>query len=201
MDVLGARFETSGTGANVIRVLFVHDTWLMRSALTALLSDEEDIEVTAAPWTKAPGRARAFRPQVCIVDGDVPGTTEFPNGPGGPGCALLVLATACRPGVLRRALAARALGIVDKDTPPVRLLRAIRLVAAGQRYVDGTLAADFLQATEMPLTARELAVLTLARELHLSNGTVRNYMAAINRKTGARNRVDAIRISQGAGWL
>lgn len=195
----------------MIRVLFVHDTWLMRSALTALLSDEEDIEVTAAPWNKAPGRARAFRPQVCIVDGDTSGTTEFPNGPGGPGCALLVLATACRPGVLRRAVAARALGIVDKDTPPGRLLRAIRLVAAGQRYVDSSLAADFLQAAEMPLTERELAVLTLAaggasvpeiaRELHLSNGTVRNYMAAINRKTGARNRVDAIRISQGAGWL
>ncbi|MFH8569496.1 response regulator transcription factor [Streptomyces sp. NPDC017993] len=195
----------------MIRVLFVHDTWLMRSALTALLSDEEDIEVAAAPWNKAPGRARAFRPQVCIVDGDAPGTAESPNGPGGPGCALLVLATACRPGVLRRAVAARALGIVDKDTPPVRLLRAIRLVAAGQRYVDSSLAVDFLQATEMPLTERELSVLTLAaggasvpeiaRELHLSNGTVRNYMAAINRKTGARNRVDAIRISQGAGWL
>ena len=63
----------------------------------------------------------------------------------------------------------------------------------------------------MPLTPRELSVLALAaegasvseiaRSLHLCNGTVRNYMAAINRKTGARNRVDAIRISRGAGWL
>ncbi|OMI37941.1 LuxR family two component transcriptional regulator [Streptomyces sparsogenes DSM 40356] len=63
----------------------------------------------------------------------------------------------------------------------------------------------------MPLTERELSVLSLAaegasipeiaRSLHLSNGTIRNYMAAITRKTGARNRVDAIRISQGEGWV
>ena len=62
-----------------------------------------------------------------------------------------------------------------------------------------------------PLTRRELSVLSLAAEgasiaeiagsLHLSHGTVRNYMAAITRKTGARNRIDAIRISQGQGWL
>ena len=63
----------------------------------------------------------------------------------------------------------------------------------------------------MPLTPRELSVLSVAAEgasiaeianrLSLSGGTVRNYMSAITRKTGARNRVDAIRISQGAGWL
>ena len=63
----------------------------------------------------------------------------------------------------------------------------------------------------MPLTRRELSVLSLsaegasvteiARSLHLCNGTVRNYLAAITRKTGARNRVDAIRISRVAGWV
>lgn len=192
----------------MIRVLLVHDTWLMRSALTALLSDKSGIDVAASCWGKAPGRAQSFRPHVCVVDGDTQGSAELPDPPGG---ALLVLASAHRPGILRRAVTARALGFVNKDAPPVQLLHAIKLVAAGERYVDHSLAFDFLQAADMPLTARELSVLTLAAEgasigeiageLHLSNGTVRNYMAAINRKTGARNRVDAIRISQGAGWV
>ncbi|AJT69699.3 hypothetical protein T261_8103 [Streptomyces lydicus] len=198
-------------GASVIRVLVVHETRLVRSGLAALLRGEEDIDAIAACWTSAPGKAASFRPQVCVVDGDYAGSVQVMDHPGGPGCELLVLASACRPGTLRRAVAAKARGFVDKDAPPARLRHAINLVAEGQRYVDHTLTLDFLQAADMPLTARELSVLSLAaggasvpeiaRELHLSSGTVRNYMAAINRKTGARNRVDAIRISQGAGWV
>ncbi|MFF8370170.1 response regulator transcription factor [Streptomyces lydicus] len=195
----------------MIRVLVVHETRLMRSALAALLRDEEQIEAVAACWRSAHGRARSFRPQVCVVDGDGAGPMQDASPPGGPDCGLLVLASTCRPGTLRRAVAAKARGFVDKDAPPARLRHAINLVAAGQRYVDHTLTLDFLQAADMPLTPRELNVLQLAaggatvpeiaHELHLSTGTVRNYMAAINRKTGARNRVDAIRISQGAGWV
>lgn len=80
----------------------------------------------------------------------------------------------------------------------------------GERFIDDTLALGFLQAAEMPLTRRELSVLSLAANgapiaeiaatLFLSKGTVRNYMASVIRKVGARNRVDAIRIAQGAGW-
>ncbi|MFE1770762.1 response regulator transcription factor [Streptomyces sp. NPDC059008] len=195
----------------MIRVLVVHETRLVRSGLAALLRDAEGIDAIAACWASAPRRARSFRPQVCVVDGDSAGSPQPTGHPGGPGCELLVLASSCRPGTLRRAVAAKARGFVDKDAPPHRFRHAINQVAAGERYVDHTLTLDFLQAADMPLTARELTVLSLAaggasvpeiaRELHLSSGTVRNYMTAINRKTGARNRVDAIRISQGAGWL
>ncbi|MFB9518640.1 DNA-binding response regulator [Streptomyces cremeus] len=129
--------------------------------------------------------------------------------PGGAG--LLVLATADRPGVLRRAFDAGALGYVDKQLSPCRLVEGIRAVARGERYVDESLAFGLLRATEIPLTPRELGVLSLAAqgacvaeialELHLSRGTVRNYLAAAIRKTGARNRVDAIRIAGSAGWM
>lgn len=122
-----------------------------------------------------------------------------------------MLASANRPGLLKRALEAGALGYVDKAGPPEQLLHGIRKVAQGERFINDSLGFGFLKAAEMPLTRRELSVLTLAAEgasvaeiagnLHLSHGTVRNYMAAITRKTGARNRVDAIRISQGQGWL
>ncbi|MFI8994921.1 DNA-binding response regulator [Streptomyces sp. NPDC053542] len=141
------------------------------------------------------------------------GTGGGREGAAGPakGPALLVLGSAHRPGPLRRAFEADALGFVDKEGSPGQLAVGIRQVAAGRRFVDGSLGFGFLQAAEMPLTQRELSVLTLAAEgasvaeiagtLHLSNGTVRNYMSAITRKTGARNRVDAIRISQGEGWV
>ncbi|WP_338677909.1 response regulator transcription factor [Streptomyces sp. SCSIO 30461] len=189
----------------------------MRSALTALLGREGDFEVIPSTWRSAAVQAQSLRPHVCIVDVDCPGSTMLGTVAGlarritGMGAALLVLATGSRPGLLRRAFDAGALGYVSKDGGPQRLLEGIRRVAAGERFIDESLAFGFLQAAEMPLTPRELSVLRLAaegstvaeiaRSLHLSGGTVRNYMSAITRKTGARNRVDAIRISQHAGWV
>ncbi|MFE7774034.1 LuxR C-terminal-related transcriptional regulator [Streptomyces sp. NPDC057445] len=189
----------------------------MRSALAALLGREGDLEVTASSWRTAAGRAQSLRPHVCVVDVDCPGSAVLGTVAGlarrvtGKGAAMLVLTTDSRPGLLRRAFDAGVLGYVSKDAGPQRLLDGIRRVAAGERFVDEALAFCFLQAAEMPLTPRELSVLRLAaegstvseiaRSLHLSLGTVRNYMSAITRKTGARNRVDAIRISQHAGWV
>jgi two-component system response regulator DesR len=205
----------------VIRVLLVHEVSLLRSALTALLREEEDIDVTATGLAHAARRARTVRPQVCVMDldGSTPGDgadigavlDDLAESCAAAGGRLLVLASPDRPGRLRRAFEARALGYVNRDGSEERLMRGIRRVADGHRYVDETLAYGFLQAAEMPLTRRELSVLTLAadgatvgeiaRSLHLASGTVRNYFAAITRKTGARNRVDAIRISRGAGWV
>jgi two-component system response regulator DesR len=202
----------------VIRLLLVHDACLERSVLAEWLRREPDLGVYDTPWHTAPGRVRSVRPDVCAADLDCSDTYGIPPlgeiGPRGTGPApprLLVLATAHRSGLLKRALDEGALGYVDKASPPDRLVHAIRRVAAGKRFVDDSLGFGFLKAAEMPLTRRELSVLTLAAEgasvaeiagsLHLSHGTVRNYMAAITRKTGARNRIDAIRISQGEGWL
>ncbi|MGW5351567.1 LuxR C-terminal-related transcriptional regulator [Streptomyces sp. NPDC004031] len=201
----------------------------MRSALAALLGNEPDFEVTDVGWHQMgePGRCRGTH--VCVVDADCPGwrrhadryatpaagvrrRTDGGNGSGGGACsAVIVLTSSGKPGNLRRAYAADALGFVNKDRSADRLPAAIRRVAAGKRFVDESLAVEFLQAADMPLTPRELSVLSLsaegasvteiARSLHLCNGTVRNYLAAITRKTGARNRVDAIRISRFAGWV
>ncbi|WSX56104.1 response regulator transcription factor [Streptomyces sp. NBC_00986] len=210
--------ERLAEGTAVIRLLLVHDACLVRSVLAEWLRREPGLGVWDTPWHSAPGRVRSVRPDVCAADLDcddaygIPPLGEVgPRGTGPTPPGLLVLATAHRPGLLKRALEEGALGYVDKASPPDRLVHAIRRVAEGKRFVDDSLGFGFLKAAEMPLTRRELSVLTLAAEgasvaeiagsLHLSHGTVRNYMAAITRKTGARNRIDAIRISQGEGWL
>ncbi|WSF58073.1 response regulator transcription factor [Streptomyces sp. NBC_01352] len=202
----------------MIRVLLVHDECLVRSVLAEWLRGEPDLRVYDTPWRGASGRVRSVRPDVCAADLECADAYGIP--PLGDLCArgqdpahsrLLVLAGANRPGLLKRAVEAGALGYVGKEGSPQSLVRGIRSVAEGERFVDDSLGFGFLKAAQMPLTRRELSVLSLAAEgasvaeiagsLHLSHGTVRNYMAAITRKTGARNRVDAIRISQGEGWL
>jgi two-component system response regulator DesR len=204
----------------VIRVLLVHDASLVRTALAEWLRREPDLGVSDACWRSAGARARSLRPDVCAADLESLDSYGLPplgelrgRGKGTHAPRLLALAGVGRPGLLKRAAEAGALGYVDKDREgaPERLLSAIRSVALGKRFVDDSLGFGFLRATQIPLTRRELSVLSLAADgasvaeiagsLHLSHGTVRNYMAAITRKTGARNRVDAIRISQGEGWL
>ncbi|MFE3827058.1 LuxR family transcriptional regulator [Streptomyces sp. NPDC059092] len=201
----------------MIRVLVVHGVGLFRSALVALLRTEEMFEVSSVSGCAALRGPYGVPPHVYVADIDCPASSAYigraTSARDELGCqpALLVLASARKPGSLRKAFDAGALGYVDKDGDPGRLADAIRNVARGERFIDESLAFDFLQAGKMPLTPRELSVLGLAAEgapieeiassLHLSNGTIRNYLAAAIRKTGGRNRMDAVRISQGAGWL
>ncbi|CAL9625358.1 MULTISPECIES: response regulator transcription factor [unclassified Streptomyces] len=206
----------------MIRVLLVHDVRILRCALAALVGAEPDMEAEAASWKDAVRPVRGHAADVCVVDADMAGRTSldelarFADHPGTAGYPprphrLLALVSQDCPGALRRALDAGASGFVCKDALPEQLVRGIRRVADGERFVDNALAQTLLRASEVPLSQRELTVLSaaaegapvpeIARRLGLSTGTVRNYMSAITRKTGARNRVDAIRISQGAGWL
>lgn len=213
----------------MIHVMVIHEMDIMREALVALLRAEQMLAVPVlAGGRHAPADRRdagwggsASPASVWVADENcldslptLPGAPCTHTGvdlPGSPLPALLVLLGPRRPGRLRRALDAGALGYVDKYGAPKRLVTGIRTVASGERFVDESLAFDFLQASQMPLTPRELNVLSLAAEgapirdiagtLHLACGTVRNYLASAIRKVGARNRLDAVRISRLAGWL
>jgi two-component system response regulator DesR len=128
-----------------------------------------------------------------------------------PSCRTLILTNLGRAGTLRRALAAHASGYMLKDAPPEQLATAIRSIAAGRRVIDPQLALSTWEGSQNPLSAREHEVLRLAangsepeeiaKSLHLSVGTVRNYLTSIVTKLHARNRVDAIRTAYDAGWL
>jgi two-component system response regulator DesR len=128
-----------------------------------------------------------------------------------PQTRTLILTTFGRPGYMRRALAEGANGFLLKDAPASELAAAIRVVAAGGSAVDPALAAAAIREGESPLTPREHEVLAaavthdtaadIAAELHLSEGTVRNYLSAAIRKLGVRNRHEAIELANEKGWF
>lgn len=203
--------------SGTIRVLLAEDDELIREALVALLAREPDIEVvaTAGDGQGAVGEALAHRPDVAVIDLQMPGLDGLgvlaELGRVLPDCAGVILTGHGRPHVLRRALASGARGFLAKGAPGTALSDVVRRVHDGQRYVDPVLAADALTAPPSPLTPRETEVLQTAREdrpirevagtLFLSQGTVRNYLAAITHKLGAETRSDAYRIARENGWL
>ncbi|HEY0639791.1 MAG TPA: response regulator transcription factor [Pseudonocardiaceae bacterium] len=201
----------------MIKVLLAEDMHMVRGALVALLDLELDIEVVAqvASGDDILPAARRHQPNVAVIDIDLPGmdglTAASKLHEAMPEVRTLILTSLARPGTLRRALAVRVGGFILKDAPADRLADAIRGVASGRRVVDSQLALAAWDTTDCPLTTREIEVLRLAADgaepveiaasLHLSAGTVRNYLTTVAAKLNARNRVDAIRIAQSAGWL
>jgi len=200
-----------------IRVLLAEDQAMIREALAALLSFEDDIEVVAqvGRGDEVTAAALASKPDVALLDIEMPGmdglTAAAALSQASPGTKIVILTTFGRPGYLRRAMEAGASGFVVKDSPADRLARTIRQVLSGQRVIDPELAAAALSEGASPLTPRERDVLAasqdgatiaeIASALYLSEGTVRNYLSACIQKTGARNRTEALRVAEERGWL
>ncbi|MFH8409731.1 DNA-binding response regulator [Streptomyces sp. NPDC018019] len=201
----------------MVRVLIAEDMHILRKALVSLIELEPDLEVVAelSSGDDIVPATVAMRPDVAVLDIDLPGTDGITAAAAlhttVPECRTLILTSLGRPGNLRRALAAHVSGFLPKDADPDSLCAAIRQVARGERVIDPQLALATLDSGPSPLTEREREVLQLASEgmeaaqiagqLHLSSGTVRNYLTAAVGKLNARNRVDAIRIAREAGWL
>jgi len=200
-----------------IRLLIADDQALVRGALAALLDLEPDLEVVSevGRGDEVIAAAQAAKPDVALLDVEMPGLDGIEAAAAlrtaVPGVRILMVTTFGRPGYLRRAMEAGAAGFVVKDTPAAQLADAVRRVHQGLRVVDPSLAAETLVAGTSPLTARESDVLRaareggtvadIARELHLSEGTVRNHLSAAIGKTGARTRAEAARIALDNGWL
>jgi two-component system response regulator DesR len=200
-----------------IRLLIADDQALVRGALAALLDLEPDLEVVAevGRGDEVIDAARTSKPDVALLDVEMPGLDGIEAAAAlraaVPGVRVLMVTTFGRPGYLRRAMEAGAAGFVVKDTPATQLADAVRRVQQGLRVVDPSLAAETLVAGTSPLTGRESDVLRAAREggtvadiakeLHLSEGTVRNHLSAAIGKTGARTRAEAARIALDNGWL
>ncbi|MEV4298967.1 response regulator transcription factor [Microbispora rosea] len=201
----------------MIRVVLAEDQSMVRGALASLLGLEPDIEVVgeAADGDEVIGVAEATKPDVALLDIEMPGRDGISAAEElrrrVPGCRVVILTTFGRPGYLRRAMEAGAVAFLVKDSPASELAAAIRRVLRGERVIDPGLAAAALSAGPNPLSPRERDVLSAAADgstindialrLHLSEGTVRNYLSAAIHKTGARNRIEAVQKAQAQGWL
>lgn len=201
----------------MIKVLLADDQALVRGAMGALLDLEPDIEVVAQAGRgdEVVAAARESGADVCLLDIQMPGVDGVEAARQVrdqlPGVRVVMVTTFDRPGYLRRALDAGAVGFVVKTTPAARLAEVVRRAHAGLRTVDPQLANDLLFSGPNPLTTREQEVLSLARggepvarlarKLFLSPGTVRNHLSSAIGKTGAANRVEAARIATERGWL
>lgn len=204
------------TAPRVIRLLIADDEHLIRGALSALLNLEPDIEVVASVdnGVAAAELALETTPDVCLLD------LEMPRADGLEAAATILSTVAtkviivtrhARPGVLRRALAARVSGFVTKSTPAEELADVIRDVVAGKRYIDPEIAMTALTAERCPLSDRELDALRFSRStmsvqeiadrLHLAAGTVRNYLSSAMTKLDARSRHEAAEKAWQQGWI
>jgi two-component system, NarL family, response regulator DesR len=201
----------------MIRVLIAEDMHMIRGALVALLSREEDMEIVAE-LERGDGileTALQTQPDVAVLDIDLPGLDGLSAAEllhdRLPACQILVLTQLSQPGHLLHALKAHVRGFILKDAPAATLAHGVRSVAAGQRVIDPELLAGALETGESPLTPRETDVLRaadsglsteeIAKQLFLSSATVRNYLSNAIAKVGGHNRIDAIRIARDAGWL
>ncbi|WP_345746540.1 response regulator transcription factor [Streptomyces sp. ODS28] len=201
----------------MIRLLLAEDQVMIREALAALLDLEEDIEVAAqvGRGDEVLAAVREHRPDVALLDIEMPGASGLDTAAElratGQNLKIVILTTFGRPGYLRRAMESGADAFLVKDAPAEQLADAVRRVLRGERVIDPSLAAAALSEGASPLTDRESDVLRAAAEgaanaeiaetLHLSHGTVRNYLSTAIQKTGARNRTEAARVARDKGWL
>jgi two-component system response regulator DesR len=213
----------------MIRLLLADDENLIRTALAALLSLESDLEVVAqaASADEALAMARLHRPDVAVLDLQMPGATGATGstaigGVGGigvaealrtelPDCTCLIVTGHGRPGHLKQALTAGVRGFLPKTVSAQVLADVIRTIHSGGRYVDPELAAEAISAGDNPLTPREAEVLEhaadgapieqIARRASLSPGTVRNYLSSAATKLNTSNRYESVQVARTHGWI
>ncbi len=200
----------------MIRVVIAEDQALVRGALVALLALEPDIDVVAqaADGNAALAAIAEHTPDVIVTDIEMPEKSGLDLAVDirarGSATRVIIVTTFARAGYLRRALEAGVAGYVLKDRPAAELAAAVRAVHAGRRVIDPELAVAAWTGSD-PLTDRERTVLRLAADgltsaaiaaqIHLSEGTVRNYLSEAISKTGGANRIEAARIARERGWL
>ena len=214
-----------------IRVLVADDQDLVRRGLAMILDAQPDIEVVAEVGNgrDAVATAQHLRPDVCLLDIRMPGmdgieATRLLTGRDvADPIAVVVITTFDLDEYVHQALQAGARGFLLKDAGPELLGQAVRAAAAGDALIAPKVTVRLLEAFANagggsaarqlvePLTDREEEVLVtvarglgnaeIARELHISLGTVKTHVASIMRKLDAGNRVEIARWAWETGRL
>jgi two-component system response regulator DesR len=198
-----------------MKILLAEDQAMVRGALAALLGMENGFNVTQAEdGDKALLLLKQQTFDILLTDIEMPGRSglelaqwvlqhKIPT-------KTIIITTFGRAGYIRRAIDMGVSGFLLKDSPSAELIQAIYRIRDGKRVIDGELAMMALGETD-PLNDKERRSLRLASEgkttaeiavtLHLSEGTVRNYLSEAIAKLNAANRVDAARIARQKGWI
>jgi DNA-binding NarL/FixJ family response regulator len=209
-----------------IRVLVADDQSMVRAGFRMLLSGERDIEVVAeaSNGIEAVEKANRFHPTVVLMDIRMPeldGLEATRRILASDGAArILILTTFDLDEYIYEALKAGASGFVLKDDPPEQLIAAVRTVAAGDALLSPSITKRVIsQFTRMPrpeppkaigeLTARERDVFRLianghsngeiARELYISDTTVKTHVTHIFQKLDLRDRAQAVVLAYQTG--
>ena len=200
----------------MIQIVIAEDQGMLLGALSALISMEEDLEVvgTAKNGQEALELVHKHQPDICIMDIEMPVKTGLDAAEAlkDDPCKVIILTTFVRSGYFERARKADVRGYLLKDSPIEELVLAIRQVMKGRRiYAPELVDIAFDDFRENPLTNREHDVLKwiadgkttkqIAEGLHLTEGTVRNYVSTIFEKLEVSNRIEAVSLYKEKGWL
>ncbi|MCW3066241.1 MAG: two component transcriptional regulator, LuxR family [Solirubrobacterales bacterium] len=200
---------------DVTRIVIADDHAVVRTGLRLLLEREADLQVIAEAGDAADALryVRAHRPHVLVLDLNMPGDSSLAAIPqvavGSPNTRVVVLTMQNDPAFAREALQAGAAGYVLKDAADTELVEAVRLVAAGDTYLNPRLGAQLAAAPPDPpwppdnLTEREVEVLRLivlghtnteiAAQLYLSVRTVESHRAHIQQKISRSTRAELVK--------
>lgn len=202
-----------------ITVVLGHPSPLVAAALCTTLTQFDDIQVIVeTSYGELPAVTRRHRPRVVVIDHDLADTVAIREFcchicTALPATRVLVItdhkrSAGCISHLVRLA---PQVGLIATEAAPADLVSGIRQLARGEPVLDARMALAAFTADRNPFTDREQEVLRLASEgapvcdiagkLHLSKGTVRNHLSRVLTKTGARTRIEAIRIAQDAGWV
>ncbi len=200
----------------MINIIVVEDQALVRGAVSALLSLEENINVVAQAENGAVALEliAQYQPDIVLTDVEMPEMNGIELieklASSQSSIRTMVMTTFAKAGYIKRALNAGVNAFILKEAPSEYLINAVNSVMGGKKVIDPELAIAALDDND-PLSTKERKALSLAskglktteiaQQLFLSEGTVRNYLSEAISKLNASNRIDAARIAQQKGWL
>ncbi|CCI84946.1 response regulator transcription factor [Lactobacillus pasteurii] len=201
----------------MIKIFLAEDQTMLGSALAMLLDLEDDFEVvgTANNGKDALEEIIELQPTVTILDIEMPKMSGLEVAKQlrllKLDTKIIILTTFARSKYFKEALSAHVDGYLLKDSPSDSLIDSIRTILLGNTVFDPKLVNGVLDTVDNPLTDRELEVLSglkqfattkeLAKNLFLSEGTVRNYISSILSKTGTSSRLEAVNLAEKKHWI
>lgn len=201
-----------------IRILVVDDHPVLRAGVAAMIGNHADMAVVgeASDGAKALAQFRALRPDVVVMDLQMPGMNGVDATAAiraeAPSAKILVLTTYAGDVQAVRALRAGATGYLLKNSLRAQMVEAIRSVHDGKRHIDPEVTEQIaLHVTDEPLTDREVEVLALvaaghsnrqvAAALGLAEETVKAHLKNIFSKLDVADRTRAVRVATLRGIL